>query len=265
MKRAKVKDVKIEQTGESLDRLDEVMFYRNFEEYRKEMDYSERKTTRFFLISLFLMLLSFCNIGLAAYYMGVSSERNSVIKTELTANLITAINNGSDLRSVKNIYENRELVRRSFKELIKPSDKYYSKNIPLSKIFEDLRSKIYLKESPDSSLISRINYLSDEHSQRNPFDGLETNQKDFFENLRVKSGEKYSLISSDLNKLATEMIIKNTLVEKYLNKSNTSFWISIIALFFSIAIGGYQIIQNRKDVPKRKEFTVNNNNEEQPH
>ena len=53
------------------------------------------------------------------------------------------------------------------------------------------------------------------------------------------------MIQNEVDKLATELESKNALVNKYLKQSSKSFWVSIMALIFSLCIGIYQILQNR--------------------
>ena len=57
-----------------------------------------------------------------------------------------------------------------------------------------------------------------------------------------------------MNRIADELKNKNLLVAKYLNKSESSYNISIIALFLSIAIGFTQLYQNYHTSKKIKEL-----------
>lgn len=90
-----------------------------------------------------------------------------------------------------------------------------------------------------------------EHEEINPFDKLLVGQKDYFENLRIKTGSDYKNISNDVNNLADELHQKNLLVDEYLSDSKMSFWISIFAVFLSLAIGGYQIFTGRPEALKK--------------
>ena len=50
----------------------------------------------------------------------------------------------------------------------------------------------------------------------------------------------------DSESIANEMHNKNLLVDEYLADSTTSYWISIFALFLTIALSSYSIFQNRR-------------------
>jgi hypothetical protein len=122
---------------------------------------------------------------------------------------------------------------------------YYDDTTPLSKVLDDIRSDLYTTKTDKKGILDRLNKIIHEHQERNPFDALEPSQKDYFENIRMKAGLKYNDIRNEVDKLATELESKNSLVNKYLKQSTTSFWVSIAALIFALAIGLYQIFQNR--------------------
>lgn len=169
---------------------------------------------------------------------------DSNIKDEISI----AISNNADIEVIKNIYENREIKGTTRISLLfdKKSGKTYFHNTPLSKILKDLYSDIYLnKESIDSNFLLKVEKIIKVHEQLNPFDKLQDNQKYNFENLQIKLKDKYSTVQNDVIKITNELYNKNMLVEKYLNKSNTSFWISIIALIVTIILSCFSIYQNR--------------------
>lgn len=85
-----------------------------------------------------------------------------------------------------------------------------------------------------------------ENDFHNPFEELDANQRYYFESIRVKAGNNFEILQSDVTKIADELKNKNQLVEKYLNKSTVSFIISIIALGLTLLLSGVQIWQNRK-------------------
>lgn len=60
-----------------------------------------------------------------------------------------------------------------------------------------------------------------------------------------------------MNRIADDLKNKNQLVTKYLNKSESSYNNSIIALFVSIMIGIIQIFQNCRTSKKIKELKSN--------
>lgn len=172
---------------------------------------------------------------------GVPYVQKQILKTSL----ITSIGNGADLGTIKNTFENRVTRRKSIYHLFSDEHEYYLYDTPLSKVLRDIRSDIYEKDTTKMNLLDLLNRLILEHQELNPFDALEPNQKDNFENIRLKSGEHYDIIQTETNKLAKELETKNALVNKYLNRSNTSFWISILACIISFCFGLIQLYFNR--------------------
>lgn len=189
-------------------------------------------------IILFITIFVNKNISIDQKYFDKS------IKTELT----TVIKNNGDLSVIKNIFKNRKLKKPSLSELFskKTDEDKYDSEIILSEILNDLKSDYYLKNKIDTIYLKNLNEIIETHSLINPFDKLEVNQKNDFENLKSKLGNDYIKIHSDINRISDELNNKNQLVNKYLDKSNFSFLISIIALIITIFLSLYQIYQNRK-------------------
>jgi hypothetical protein len=116
----------------------------------------------------------------------------------------------------------------------------------LSSVLHDIRADFYTGENaPDSNLISAINNIILSHEQKNPFDKLTNQQKDYFENVRQKSGDTYSLIQNDINNISEELYNQNLLVERYLSDSTTSLYVSIFSLLFALIVSAVQIHQGR--------------------
>ena len=150
---------------------------------------------------------------------------------------------------VKNIYTNRKQYTPSLTDLFnKSSDKNkYLAETPLSELLQDMKTDYYLSNKTDTIYLKKLTFIIKTHEIINPFDKLEQNQKNDFENLRFKLGEGYTSVSTDVNRITDELHNKNQLVAKYLDKSNISFSISIIALIITILLSFYQIYQNRKE------------------
>ena len=192
------------------------------------------------------MLFAAVALAFVVLLTGSGSESKFTKKDILSSSILTAIENGADLRVVRNIYANRTLEGRGIRKLFGTMDGYYGEAVPLSKVLEDLRTSLYQKENaPSDTLVSMIDQLFRDHVETNPFDALEVSQKDYFENIRIKSGESYTAIQPDVDKVVMEMVTKNALVEKYLSRSETSFFISIVAVVLSIGFGGIQMYQSK--------------------
>ena len=123
----------------------------------------------------------------------------------------------------------------------------YSVDTPLSDILQDIRAEQYAK-APEaaSSLLPNLDKIIREHTQTNPFDKLELGQREAFDNIRAKLGPNYEQVQVEITKLSDELFSKNLAVEKYLRDSTFSLWLSIFALFISLAISAYQLYQGRE-------------------
>ena len=75
-----------------------------------------------------------------------------------------------------------------------------------------------------------------ENREKNPFDLLSDIQKEYFENLRIKLKNKntYDDVKNDVENIVSELNEKNRLVNDYLDKSNISYYLSIVALILAI-------------------------------
>ena len=207
------------------------------------------------MLSNALVILGIISSIIAFTIMLASKDKKYVSKVELKNHIVSAVENSCDLRVIKNIYENRKIVKKGISNIFRGMDGYYDSDVPLSKLLEDIRSDYFIismdKASVDrAAILIHLDSIIDEHLERNPFDALESGQKDYFENIRLKVGDKYDDIRNETDKLATELESKNALVTKYLNQASTSFWLSITALIFSLVIGLYQLFQGRSSRQK---------------
>lgn len=165
-------------------------------------------------------------------------------KTDLQSTLSAVISNGGGLDVIRHAV----IVSPSASQaqlILSSADRYYPPGTPLSLVLDDLRLNAYAKG--DKTILPELIELIEEYEAVNPFDSLPAGQKDRFENVRVKSGDAYSNISADVNSIAEELSQKNLLVGDYLADSKMSFWISILAVFISVLIGGYQIFSARQE------------------
>lgn len=172
------------------------------------------------------------------------STENYVSKDEIQKNIILALTNEGDLRAVKHIYNNRSKTKKGFSELLGKDVEKYNYEVPLSIVLEDIRTDIFLSKA-DKTLFEKMEKIIKQHTQINPFDKLEQGQRDYFENIKIKLDEDYSIVMLEINKIAGELDQKNALVGEYLKDSKTSFWISVTALIFSFFISFYQLYTGR--------------------
>ena len=194
------------------------------------------------IVMIMILLLLLGAIGFIRY---ITPEPMIITKETLKATVIKAIVNGADLRAVKQIYLNREQFSGLGFLGLRPSTTHYPLSIPLSVVLEDIRTDLFMNQDTDKSLIPRIDVLIQQHLQTNPFDKLEPTQKDHFERLREKIGDRYTAIETDVTKIADELYAQNLLTKQYLRDATISFWVSIAGLAFSLVIGAFQIYQGR--------------------
>lgn len=169
-----------------------------------------------------------------------------VEKESINSEISTLIKNGAGLRAVKFHYEHRKAVKRDILFSIKHDlSLYYNYEIALSEILEKIRTEQFLKGNLDEGFMAKLDGIIKEYTESNPFDKLEAGQKDLFENIRVKLGDSYSVVSDDINKLSDELNNKNKLVNEYLSDSQTSLVVSIVSAFIAVVLAGVQMWQSR--------------------
>lgn len=204
----------------------------------------------FFLCGVLVSIIGLC---FTLIPIVKSSDERLVDKEAIKTTLSQVIKGGADLDLVKHVYSVRTLKRVPLK--YDPS-LYYLSETPLSIILNDLRVDYMMAQGVDSDTLyySRLKAVIQENLYHNPFDNLEDTQARYFESLRYKIGEEYELVQDDVQQIATELFNKNQLVTKYLNKSNTSFRISIIALIVTCLLSLFQIIQNWRATGRIKDL-----------
>ncbi|EPM6342136.1 hypothetical protein ACTN1H_002340 [Vibrio parahaemolyticus] len=197
-------------------------------------------------LSLFIIII----VNLAFTFPVFLSSGSYTPKEKIQNQIITAINNEADIRVIKHIYMNRERTS-GFKLIPFFSDvSTYPYNVALSLILEDIRTNAYL-ENGDKNILKGVDKVIEDHTKINPFDRLESVQRDYFENIQIKLDNDYNRVSIEVNKLADELYNKNSLVDQYLKDSTTSFWVSVSALLFSILVSAYQLYNGRDSRVKR--------------
>jgi hypothetical protein len=225
-----------------------------------------RQISSWFSILLGLTFILFVTITVTVF---ISDQDNAFGKPyfnkSIKGEIEKAILNNADIEVIKHIYNNRIIIKPDiilslFKK--SPQEKYLE-GTPLSTILSDILADYYLTGKNDSMLLCKVHRIVLVHNQTNPFDKLEANQKNDFENLRLKLGDKFDVIQSDVNRISDELANKNQLVDEYLDKSTLSYWISIAALIATILLSVYQIIQNHpRKVLKLIKSSMDSKNED---
>lgn len=214
----------------------------------KEFYKERQKQVRIRLYRLLLLFPLLISLMMATLILAISNpeDKKYTEKTPIKEVMRNTIKNGGGLSSIKHIYNTRNIenvfVYNPFSDKRK---NYYTEDYPLSGILNDLLVD-YLQDSQhkDSVYYAALCHIIAENEKQNPFDNLEENQKYSFESIQVKLDSIYTKISPDVIKIAEELNSKNQLVNKYLNKSDISFYISIAALIITILFSAFQIYQN---------------------
>lgn len=202
---------------------------------------------------LFYLLL----FGLLVFLVYITTEAQKSLpekffSKDIKANIQTVIKNGGKLDIVKHIYLNREIKNRG---LIIPYftkiEENYTESTTLTTILNDIKKDYFLKDQKDSLFLISLEKIISEHEEINPFDKLQSNQKFMFENVRQKLDSNYLVVREDLNRISDELNNRNILVAEYLDKSELSYWISIIALALTVIFSLIQIFQNIKKKDKK--------------
>lgn len=204
----------------------------------------ENRKRRLIFSFLFLPLLSV----MSALSFLLIDDQKYIEKQTIQDDLKSIISNGGDLDAIKQAFISQPSVSQA-KLIFTSKSSYYDAGTPLSVVLNDLRVNAF--RSNDKDILPMLNPILSEYEEINPFDKLQVSQKDYFENIRIKTDAEYMKISNDINNIADELHQKNILVEEYLGDSKTSFWISIIAVILSLLIGGYQIFSARPEAMKR--------------
>ncbi|BAO54458.1 hypothetical protein [Nonlabens marinus] len=211
---------------------------------------NNHKKTRTFvgLMGALTIIMAIISIILLFKNKNLSFDKKYFNK-DIKSQMEKAIEANAGLDVVKNIYNNRVVTSPSITDIFnKNSDQSkYPAETPLSEVLYDMKTDYYLNlEKIDTLYLKRLVFVIKTHELINPFDKLDQNQKNDFENLRLKLGINYSAVSADVNRITDQLHNKNQLVDKYLDKSNFSFLISIIALVLTIVLSLIQIFQNRR-------------------
>lgn len=200
----------------------------------------------------FLNILIAVSTGLTlllSFIMAFSlSDELYLNKKDLQKNIVNIVNNDGDLRAIKQLFSNHPKTTK-LAQTFSSESSFYPKTIALSSVLDDIRVQAFINDQKE--LLPKLEPLIKEYEEINPFDKLRTGQKDYFENIRIKTGDTYPRIRNDVNNLVDELHQKNLLVSEYLSDSKMSFWISIVAVFLSLMIGGYQIFTSRPDALRK--------------
>ena len=255
----------------SKDDINEDKFQAVLKSFEKDY-YSKRKNRLLWVTTIIGLLLTSFTMVVSIYSIG--SNKEYVEKAALKVTLCEVIDEGGNLEIVKHAFNSREvIVKRIYLGKEDQSsiiqEFYDNEKLTLADVVQDLIVDYYLNEDSiltisgqiyhpkdkDSTYLKRLESTLKELQLKNPFDELEIEQRTLFQNVQAKlSDTNYNLIKEDISLISKTLSDKNALTKQYLQKSNTSFWISIIAVLITIIFGIIQLYQSI--TKKRKDESV---------
>lgn len=153
-------------------------------------------------------------------------------KKEIQVSLKNAIIKNADINTLNDILFYFPIIK---KKTNYNYSEFYPNDVNLKKILTDIKIDFYINNSNSlDPLTLKINDLIQEIDLKNPFYGLENREKELLENIKFKSKENYSYISTDINSLVIEIKNKDKTIKQYLASSNLSLVVSIISLLIGI-------------------------------
>lgn len=212
---------------------------------------------------IWILLVIFLVFFLWYYFSNTTNGSDYCKKDDLKKELKTKISNGADLKVVEYVFSERN--KNSQKDRIWNyylEKDYYDNNTTLLQVLEDLKSDFFddvpYNEQPmcttrDTAYYSRLNMIIDEYAQKTPFDGLEEGQEALFIKLQKALGDNYEAVEGKISPIVNELRSKNTLVDKYLNNSENSYKLSIVALCATIFFGIFGVLGLIESIRARKE------------
>lgn len=241
-------DMDVHESSVDKEALELINSIRERNYYRRRSLEAEKKARLKVSIVFTFAVLTLLSATFTSLVLGGYPDKKYIDRKQTQEEVALIISNGGDLRAVKRALENRPNVN-GFKVIFSSGELYYPGSVALSYVLEDVRLEAFRDKELD--IIPRLEEIISEHEERNPFDKLQVGQKDYFESVRIKTGEEYKNISNDVNNIADELHNKNQLVDEYLVDSKTSFWVSILAVILSLMIGGYQIYAGRPEALRK--------------
>lgn len=184
---------------------------------------------RFFFVIFLFMLLGIAIIIKATIIM-VFERPEPLIPKNIKYDFISAIYKNCSYDDLKRLYDRKErVIVRANRDM-----NAYAANVDIAYIINDIICDYYLGNEVDTFFLSRLYFLKEEARQKYPFDKLNSTQKDLFEKVKSSAGDDYAKIENGIILIANELYNRNNDIDKYLDKSNQSYILSIMAFFISL-------------------------------
>lgn len=210
------------------------LFRKLFPDSEHIIDTSEQKEILFRFSIVFTGILVFAILIIVKMIMIMTIETPKYrLSVDIKDDLESAVYLNCNYEDLKTIYDRKPRIDIRSKSFFN-HNQYYETSVDLSLILDDMIFDYYMEKKNDSLYIKKLKEFKIQDKERNPFDRLEEAQKELFISLRNNSGEHYPLIEDNILKISNELSRKNEAIDTYLDKSNQSYILSIIALLFSV-------------------------------
>lgn len=236
------------------------------DDFFKELETTSKAERKLFIFAYAIIIITSLVVSLFVLFHYDTRYEYYTNKEELKTKLQKVIRNGGDLELVKHIYKERPRKQLGLDYIFKKEEfeaENYPHDISLNVVLRDLFVDYYQNRDIefDTLLYMGLTLILDEYEKKNPFDNLEENQRYSFENIQEKLGLDYAYIQSDIIKIVDELKHKNDLTNKYLNLSETSLNLSIVAFITTIVLSIWQILQGHYSNKRMKKFYENMKND----
>ena len=195
--------------------------------------FNKRIMARYAMVSFCVILFS-CGIIIQNIFILVDTPKYRIPKN-IKNDFADAVLKHCNYEDIIIIYNQKNRININ----IDRNTDVYDKPVDIASIFEDMILDYYINNNKiDSTYIIALKSIVKESREKHPFDKLSEAQKALFYNLRENAGNHYYLIEKNLIIISEELFTKDEIIEKYLDKANLSYILSIIA----IIIAFYQLI-----------------------
>jgi hypothetical protein len=207
--------------------------FRSKDSNNSDDSFNKKIMTRYAIVSFGVILIS-CGIIIQNIFIIIETPKYRVPKN-IKNDIENAVLKHSLYEDIIIIYNQKKRININ----VDRNTDVYDKSVDLASIFEDMILDYYINNNKiDSTYIFALKSLVKESREKHPFDKLSETQKALFYNLREDAGEYYYLIEKNLTIISEELFTKDEVIEKYLDKANFSYILSIVAITLTL----YQII-----------------------
>jgi hypothetical protein len=189
--------------------------------------------TRYALVSFCVILMS-CGIIIQNIFILIETPKYRIPKN-IKNDFENAVLKHCMYEDIITIYNQKKRINVN----VDRNTDVYDRTVDIASIFEDMILDYYTNDDKiDSTYIIALKSTVKESKEKHPFEKLNETQKSLFYKLREDAGEHYYLIEKNLIIISEELFTKDETIEKYLDKADFSYILSIVAIIMAF----YQLI-----------------------